>query len=180
MSIRNFNGRSPDIDTSAYVDQDAVIIGDVTINKDASIWPCAVVRGDVNPIKIGSRTNIQDGSVLHVTHASKEYTSVTGTPLVIGDDVTIGHQAVLHACTIGNRCLIGMGAIVLDNAVLKDDVMVAAGSVVTPGKTLESGFLYVGNPARQKRELNHKELKFLLYSAKSYVELSKKMSDEYS
>ena len=176
MSIRQFNGSIPDIHCSAYIDQDAVVIGAVSIGPDVSIWPCAVVRGDVNQIKIGARTNIQDGSVLHVTHASKEHTTEKGTPLFIGDDVTIGHKAVLHACTIGNRCLIGMGSIVLDNVVIEDEVMVAAGSVVTPGKVLESGFLYVGNPARQKRALSGKERSFLLYSANNYVELSKEMA----
>ena len=180
MSIRQFNGHKPDIHSSAYVDQDAVVMGEVSIASDVSVWPCAVIRGDVNHIKIGSRTNVQDGSVLHVTHASEEYSSATGTPLLIGEDVTIGHKVVLHACTIGNRCLIGMGSIILDNAVIEDEVMVAAGSVVTPGKTLESGFLYVGNPARQKRKLSEKEITFLSYSAKNYVALSKQMADEYS
>lgn len=175
MSIRQFNGLTPNIHGSAYIDQDAVIIGDVSIGSDVSVWPCAVIRGDVNHITIGSRTNIQDGSVLHVTHGSAEYTTDTGTQLIIGNDVTIGHKAVLHACTIGNRCLIGMGSIVLDNAVIEDEVMVAAGSVVTPGKVLESGFLYVGNPARQKRKLTEKERTFLSYSAKNYVQLSKNM-----
>ena len=138
-----------------------------------------MIRGDVNHIHIGSGTNIQDGSVLHVTHASEEYSSATGTPLLIGEDVTIGHKVVLHACTIGDRSLIGMGSIVLDNAVIENEVMVAAGSVVTPGKVLESGFLYVGNPARQKRELSQKEIAFLSYSAKNYVALSKQMAEEY-
>ena len=180
MSIRQFNGHQPDIDSSAYVDQDAVVMGEVSIGSDVSVWPCAVIRGDVNHIKIGSGSNIQDGSVLHVTHASEEYSSATGTPLIIGMEVTVGHKAVLHACTIGNRCLIGMGSIVLDNAVIEDEVMVAAGSVVTPGKVLKSGFLYVGNPARQKRELSPKEISFLSYSAKNYVVLSKRMAEQYS
>ncbi|MGB1310274.1 MAG: gamma carbonic anhydrase family protein [Leucothrix sp.] len=175
MSVRQFNGVSPSIAATAYVDQDAVIIGDVTLAEDVSIWPCAVIRGDVNHIRIGARTNIQDGSVLHVTHASDKYTNATGTPLLIGEDVTVGHKAVLHACTIGNRCLIGMGSVVLDNAVIEDEVMVAAGSVVAPGKTLKSGYLYLGNPAREKRPLNDQERQFLSYSAENYVALAKQM-----
>lgn len=175
MSIREFNGKHPAIDENAFVDQDAVIIGDVTLAADVSVWPCTVIRGDVNHITIGARSNIQDGSVLHVTHASTEYTSMTGTPLIIGEDVTVGHKAVLHACTIGDRCLIGMGSIVLDNAIIEDEVMVAAGSVVTPGKVLKSGFLYVGNPAREKRPLTEKEITFLSYSAANYVTLSKQI-----
>ena len=177
MSIRQFNGKAPDIHPSAYVDQDAVIFGDVFIAEDASIWPCTVLRGDVNHIHIGARSNIQDGSVLHVTHASEEF-NTTGNPLLIGDDVTIGHKAVLHACTIGNRCLIGMGSIVLDNAVIEDEVMVAAGSVVTPGKVLKSGYLYVGNPAREKRQLTEKERSFLSYSASTYATLAKQVQSE--
>lgn len=176
MSIRKFNGFTPDIHSSAYVDQDAVIIGDVRLAEDVSVWPCTVIRGDVNPIHIGARTNIQDGSVLHVTHGS-EYTTADGSPLIIGCDVTIGHKVVLHACTIGDRCLIGMGSVVLDNVVIEDEVMVAAGSVVTPGKVLESGFLYVGNPARQRRELTEKERAFLTYSATNYVVVSKQMNE---
>jgi len=174
MTIRAFEGKNPRIDSTAYVDDSAVITGDVVIAEDVSIWPCSVVRGDVNYIRIGARTNIQDGSVLHVTHASSEYTSSTGSPLIIGDDVTVGHKALLHACTIGNRCLVGMGAIVMDNTVVEDEVMIAAGSVVPPGKVLESGYLYVGNPAKQKRPLTDKERSFLGYSAKNYVKLAQR------
>ena len=178
MSIRKFQGITPDIHPSVYVDEDAVVIGQVKLAEDVSVWPCTVIRGDVNHIDIGARTNVQDGSVLHVTHASTEYTSATGTPLIIGEDVTIGHKVVLHACTIGNRCLIGMGSVILDNAHIEDDVMVAAGSVVTPGKRLESGYLYVGNPARQKRRLTDKERHFFTYSAKNYVETAKQMTSD--
>jgi len=174
MSIRQFDGIRPVIHTTAYVDESAVVIGHVTIGQDVSIWPCAVVRGDVNNIAIGARSNIQDGSVLHVTHASEAFADMPGYPLTIGEDVTVGHNVVLHACTIGNRCLIGMGSIVLDNAVIEDEVMVAAGSVVTPNKILKSGYLYVGNPARERRELTDKEKAFLSYSAANYVALSKK------
>jgi len=176
MSIRQFDGVTPDIHTTAYVDQDAVVIGDVQLSEDVSVWPCAVIRGDVNFIRVGASSNIQDGSVLHVTHASDKYTSASGTPLIIGEEVTVGHKAVLHACTIGNRCLVGMGAIVLDNAVIEDEVMVAAGSVVAPSKILKSGYLYVGNPAREKRALSQQERSFLSYSAANYVALANKMA----
>ncbi|RVU86404.1 gamma carbonic anhydrase family protein [Leucothrix sargassi] len=174
MTIRTFDGHTPQVDDSAYVDESAVVIGNVKIGADASIWPCAVARGDVNYIHIGARTNVQDGSILHVVHANAEFTSESGAALVIGDDVTVGHNVVLHACQIGNRCLVGMGAIVMDYSVVEDEVMIAAGSVVPPGKTLESGHLYLGNPAKKKRPLTEKEKTFLAYSAKNYVSLSKK------
>ena len=172
MAIRRFEDKSPEIAESAYVDDSAVITGDVVIAEDVSVWPCTVIRGDVNHIRIGARTNIQDGSVLHVTHANPEYTTSAGYPLIIGDDVTIGHKALLHACTIGNRCLVGMGSIVMDNTVVEDEVMIAAGSVVPPGKRLESGHLYIGNPAVKKRPLSDKEREFLSYSASNYVKLA--------
>lgn len=172
MAIRSFEDFSPKISESAYIDHSAVVTGNVIIAEDVSVWPCTVIRGDVNHIHIGARTNIQDGSVLHVTHASPEYTSSSGSPLIIGDDVTVGHKALLHACTIGNRCLIGMGAIVMDNTIVEDDVMLAAGSVVPPGKRLESGHLYIGNPAVKKRALSEKERDFLSYSASNYVKLA--------
>jgi carbonic anhydrase/acetyltransferase-like protein (isoleucine patch superfamily) len=174
MTIRAFDGHTPNIDQSAYVDESAVVIGDVKIGADSSVWPCTVIRGDVNYIRIGERTNVQDGSVLHVVHASAEFTREDGAALVIGDDVTVGHKAILHACTVGNRCLIGMGAIVMDYSVVEDEVIIAAGSVVPPGKTLESGHLYLGNPAKKKRTLTEKERVFLTYSAQNYVKLSKK------
>ena len=174
MTIRAFDGHTPKVDESAYVDESAVVIGDVEIGADSSVWPCTVVRGDVNVIRIGERTNVQDGSVLHVVHSSAEYTQEGGAALVIGDDVTVGHKAILHACTIGNRCLIGMGAIIMDYSVVEDEVIIAAGSVVPPGKTLESGHLYLGNPAKKKRPLTDKERTFLSYSASNYVKLSKK------
>ena len=172
MAIRKFEGKMPEIAESAYIDDSVVITGDVIIAEDASVWPCTVIRGDVNYIRIGARTNIQDGSVLHVTHANPEYTTSTGYPLIIGDDVTVGHKALLHACTIGDRCLIGMGAIVMDNTVVEDEVMIAAGSVVPPNKRLESGHLYIGNPAIKKRPLTDKERAFLSYSAANYVKIA--------
>lgn len=168
MTIRNYKETSPNIHETAYVDETAVVIGDVTIGEDSSVWPMSVIRGDVNSITIGARTNIQDGSVLHESHTS-EFSS--GYPLVIGDDVTVGHKALLHACTVGNMCLIGMSATVMDGAVLGDKVIVGAGSLVPPGKQLESGCLYVGSPVKRVRELNEKERGFLEYSAKHYSKL---------
>ena len=169
MAIRNFKDKIPKIDPDAYVDETAVVIGDVTIGEDSSIWPMAVARGDVQKITIGKRTNIQDACVLHVTHDG-EYTP-GGFPLTIGDSVTAGHRATLHACTIGNYCLIGMSATIMDGAVLGDRLIIAAGSLVPTGKKLEGGFLYVGSPVKQVRPLNENELKSLEYSADHYVEV---------
>ena len=167
--IRSFNNIEPKIDKTAYVDQQSTVIGNVTIGKDSAIWPQVVVRGDINSIKIGDRTNIQDGSILHVTHASEFCPS--GYALSIGNDVTVGHSAVIHACTIKDTVLIGMGSIILDGATINSECMLAAGSLVGPGKELESGYLYVGSPAKKLRELSERELDFLLYSAKGYVDL---------
>lgn len=169
MSIRAFKGISPNIHESAYIDADCSVIGDVTIGKDSSIWPMTAIRGDVHKITIGERTNIQDGAILHVT-ADNEY-NPGGAPLTIGDDVTVGHGAILHACTVGNLCLIGMGATVLDGAVIEDEVMVAAGSLVSPGKVLESGYLWLGSPVRRARELTEKERSYLRFSSRHYVQL---------
>jgi carbonic anhydrase/acetyltransferase-like protein (isoleucine patch superfamily) len=152
-----------------FVDESAVVIGDVTLGNHVSIWPTAVVRGDVESIKIGDGSNVQDGSVLHVTHAGT-YTN-QGHPLIIGKGVTIGHKAVVHACSVGDYCLIGIGAIILDDAVLEDYVILGAGSVVPPGKRLESGYLYVGSPARQVRQLKESEKEFLEYSSEHYIYL---------
>ncbi|MGZ8193920.1 MAG: gamma carbonic anhydrase family protein [Methylobacter sp.] len=169
MSIRKFNDKQPIIGKSVYIDDSAVVIGDVILGNDVSIWPATVIRGDVESIKIGDGTNVQDGSVLHVTHAGK-FTD-QGHPLIIGKGVTIGHKAVVHACTVGDYCLIGIGAIILDGAVLEDYVMLGAGALVPPGKRLESGYLYVGSPARQIRALNESEKEFLEYSAEQYIHL---------
>lgn len=167
--IREFEGRSPVLGPGAYVDPMALVVGDVTLGADASVWPMAVVRGDVNAIRIGARSNVQDGSVLHVTHDGP-YTP-GGAPLAIGEEVTIGHGVILHACTVGNRCLIGMGARVLDRAVLEDQVYLAAGALVPPGKRLRSGWLYRGAPAQPVRELSADEIESLAYSAAHYVRL---------
>jgi carbonic anhydrase/acetyltransferase-like protein (isoleucine patch superfamily) len=148
----------------------------VALADDVSIWPGAVLRGDVNTIQVGARTNIQDGTICHVTHDGP-YTP-GGQPLVLGADITVGHGAILHACTIGDRCLIGMGALVLDEAEIEADVMLAAGSLVSPGKRLASGHLYRGRPAEPVRELSEKELEMLRYSAAHYVRLKDQYINE--
>lgn len=169
MAVREFNGKQPQVGASVYIDDSAVVIGDVTLGDDVSIWPTTVVRGDVESVTIGEGTNVQDGSVLHVTHAGK-YTG-QGYPLVIGKGVTIGHRAVVHACTVGNYCLIGIGAIIMDGAVIGDYVMLGAGALVPPGKKLDGGYLYVGTPARQARPLTESEQEFLEYSSQQYIRL---------
>lgn len=167
--IRSFKNIKPKLAEGAYVDVQASVIGDVEMGADSSIWPFSVARGDVNKIKIGARTNVQDNSCLHVTHDGP-YTP-GGFPLTIGDDVTVGHCVTLHACTIGNRCLIGMGALVLDGAELEDECFIAAGSLVPPGKKLKGGWLYRGSPVQPVRELSDKEKEQLKYSAEHYVRL---------
>ena len=167
--IRAFENSLPRIDDSCYIDELADVIGDVEIGADSSVWPMTVIRGDVNSIRIGESSNIQDGCVLHVSHAS-EY-NPEGSPLRIGDHVTVGHKALLHACRIGNDCLIGMGAIVMDDTVVEDQVIVGAGSVVPPRKVLKSGYLYLGSPCKRVRKLNDDELAYLRYSAEHYVRL---------
>ncbi|MCM2678052.1 gamma carbonic anhydrase family protein [Echinimonas agarilytica] len=167
IALRSYKGIFPTIGDNCYIDPSCVLMGDIHIGDESSIWPLVAARGDVNAIRIGQRTNIQDGCALHVTH--KNESNSKGFPLIIGDDVTVGHKAVLHGCTIGDRVLVGMGAIVLDGAVIPDDVMLGAGSLVSPGKILESGHLYVGSPAHKKRPLTDAELAFLKISADNYV-----------
>lgn len=173
MAIRPYKGILPKLGGGAYVDESAAVIGDVELGDDASIWPMCSLRGDVNIIRIGARTNIQDNSVIHVTHPYSELPE--GQAAIIGDDVTVGHQCVLHACTVGNQCLIGMGSIILDGAVLHDRVLLGAGSLVTEGKVLEGGHLWMGRPAKKVRPLTDKELAWFGYSAKHYV----KLKDDY-
>ena len=169
MSIRTFENSAPQIAASAYVDETALVIGAVKIDEDVSLWPRVVVRGDVNSIEIGARTNIQDGTILHVSHDSEF--APGGFALSIGADITVGHQAILHGCTIEDRCLVGMAATVMDGAILRAGTILGAGSLVPPGRELEGGFLWVGSPARKVRPLSKEEEAFLDYSAKHYVEL---------
>lgn len=170
--IRTFESSRPQIADSAYVDDMAVVIGDVHIGEDSSVWPMCVIRGDIHHIRIGKRSNIQDGSVLHVTHDS-EY-KPGGSPLIIGDDVTVGHSVTLHACTIGGNSLIGMGSVVLDDAVIEDYALIGAGSLVNPGKHIEGGYLWYGRPVRRVRKLTEKEKAYLEYSAQHYVKLQRR------
>ena len=169
MTIRSYQGKTPSLGERVFVDASAVVIGDVEIGADSSVWPLVVIRGDMHRIRIGVRTSVQDGCVLHITHAGPF--NPEGFPLLIGDDVTIAHKVMLHGCTVGNRVLIGMGSIVMDGAVVADDVIIGAGSLVPPGKRLESGFLYVGSPVKQVRPLTDKEQAFFTYSAANYVKL---------
>jgi carbonic anhydrase/acetyltransferase-like protein (isoleucine patch superfamily) len=165
--LRGYGPHRPAIGARVYVDPAAAVIGRVRLGDDVSVWPMTVIRGDVNEIEIGARTNVQDGSVLHVTHDGPY--SPGGLPLRVGDDVTVGHAVTLHACTVGDRCLIGMNSCVMDGVVVEADVMVAAGSLVPPGKRLESGSLYRGSPAVRARDLTEAELEMLRYSAAHYV-----------
>lgn len=169
MTLRTYQNLTPALGERAFVDRSAVVIGDVEIGADSSIWPLTVIRGDMHRIRIGQRTSVQDGCVLHITHAGPF--NPDGFPLLIGDDVTIAHKVMLHGCTVGSRILIGMGSIVMDGAVIEDEVIVGAGSLVPPGKVLESGFLYVGSPVKQARALTDKERAFFTYSAANYVKL---------
>ncbi len=168
-NIRSFENYTPDIDATVFVDDSSVVTGNVVIGRDSSIWPCCSIRGDIHSIVIGERTNIQDGSVLHVTHDS-EY-APGGFKLTVGDDVTVGHSVVLHACTVEDRCLIGMGSVVLDGSVVQSGAMVGAGSLVPPKKVLEGGYMWLGSPVKRVRELSDKEKAFLKYSAQQYVKL---------
>lgn len=169
MTLRSYKDHRPRLAEGVYVDPAATVIGDVELGEDCSVWPGAVVRGDMHRIRIGARTSVQDNAVLHITHASD--CNPAGWPLLIGDEVTIGHNACLHGCRIGNRVLVGIGAVVLDGVTVEDEVVIAAGTLVPPGKTLQSGFLYLGNPCRQARPLTEAERSFFAYSAQNYLKL---------
>jgi len=173
--IRKFKKITPTIGSNCYIDPSAVIIGDVVIGDHCSVWPMSVIRGDVNFIRIGNNTNIQDGSVLHVSHAGK--LNPEGAALRIGNNVTVGHKVILHACEIGDFCLIGMGSIVMDEAILEKQVMLGAGSLVPPGKTLTSRHLWLGSPVKKVRPLSKQEIEYLEYSAKHYIHLKKRYLD---
>jgi len=176
MNIRPYKGIVPTFGNECYIDETAVFVGEIECGEDVGIWPLVAARGDVNYIKIGNRTNVQDGSVLHVTRRTEKFPE--GFPLIIGDDVTIGHKCMLHGCTLGNRILVGMGAIIMDGVVVEDDVFIGAGCLVPPNKKLESGYLYVGNPAKKARPLKDEEIAFLKQSADNYVRLKNEYLEE--
>jgi len=173
MNIQNHTQHSPSLGKRTYIDPFARIIGQVTLGEDCSVWPFTVIRGDMHKITIGNRCSIQDGSVLHITHGSSY--NPNGYPLTMGDDCTIAHKVCLHGCTIGNRVLIGIGSIIMDGVAIEDDVMVGANSFVPPNKTLQSGYLYLGSPAKAVRELTEEEKQRLVYLAGNYV----KLKDQY-
>lgn len=173
-SLRPYLGRFPTLGPRAYVDEAARVIGDVVLGEDVSVWPGTVIRGDVNFIRIGARTNVQDGTIVHVSHDGP-HAKLGGFATVIGEDVTIGHQAIIHACRIEDAVLIGMGAIVLDGAVVRKHGFVGAGALVAPGKVVSSGEMWLGNPAKKVRMLSDAEIDALYYSARHYV----KLKDEY-
>jgi len=174
-NVRSHKGMTPNLGAKVWIDPTAVVIGDVALGDDCSVWPMTVIRGDMHRIRIGARCSIQDGSVLHITHASDF--NPGGYPLEIGDDVTVGHKALLHGCTIGSRVLVGMGSTIMDGAVVEDEVIIGAGTLVPPGKTLESGYLYVGSPCKQARALTEKERTFFRYTASNYVRLKNEYLD---
>ena len=169
MPLSPYLDSFPGVQERVFLHASAQVIGDVIIGDDSSIWCNAVLRGDVNRIRIGRCSNIQDLTMCHVSHKTPQ--KPEGSPLVIGDHVTIGHSVILHGCTIGNECLIGMGTIVMDDAVIADRVMIGAGSLVPPGKVLESGMLYVGRPVKAIRALTSDEIAYLRYSAEHYVRI---------
>ena len=175
-NIRPFRGIHPQIADDAWIDQSSILIGEVSIGPRSSVWPLCVLRGDIHRIEIGAETNIQDGSILHVSHDSRFMPG--GAPLVIHDRVTVGHQVVLHGCEIKDRCLVGIGARVLDRAVLEPQTMLGAGSLVPPGKVLESGYLWVGTPVRRVRPLKDRELEYLDYVAMNYTKLTDEQRSE--
>ncbi|WP_306535356.1 gamma carbonic anhydrase family protein [Geobacter sp.] len=176
--IRSFQGMQPQIDSSAFIAETAVVIGDVTVGAESSIWYNVVARGDVNFIRIGARSNIQDLTMLHVTH--KKHADDPGAPLVIGDDVTVGHSVTLHGCTIENGAFIGMQAMVMDKAVVGEGALVGARALVTEGTIIPPHTLWVGAPARYKRDLNPDEIAWLKRSAGNYVKYSREYLDDRS
>ncbi|MBO9880679.1 gamma carbonic anhydrase family protein [Xanthomonas sp. D-109] len=167
--IRPYLDKTPQLGARVYVDPACTLIGDVVLEDDVSVWPGTVIRGDVNDVRIGARSNIQDGTIIHVSHHSPF--NAAGYPTLIGADVTVGHGTIIHACTIEDLCLIGMGACILDGATVKKHGFVGAGAVVGPGKTVGEGELWLGNPARKARMLSDKEIESLHYSAQHYVRL---------
>ena len=173
--ITPYRGIHPQLAAGAWVHARATVIGEVSLGRDASVWPGAVIRGDVNSIAVGEASNIQDNSVLHVSHKTPAHPK--GGPLIIGARVTVGHTVILHACTIEDECLIGMGSIILDRAVVQKHVLLGAGSLVPEGKVLESGHLYLGRPAKLVRALTEEEIACFSYSAQHYVALARSYQD---
>jgi carbonic anhydrase/acetyltransferase-like protein (isoleucine patch superfamily) len=170
MSLRPYLGTLPTLGERVYLDSACNVIGDVILGDDVSVWPGTVIRGDVNFIRIGDRTNLQDGTVVHVSHDGP-HAKLGGFATRIGSDVTIGHKAIVHACTIEDAVLIGMGAIVLDGAVVKKHGFVGAGALIAPGKVVGEGEMWLGNPAKKVRMLSDAEIEALYYSAQHYVRL---------
>lgn len=169
MVMKSFKGFTPKIGQRVWIDDSAVIIGNINIGDDSSVWPLVSIRADMHQIRIGARTSIQDNSCLHITHASE--VNPGGYPLSIGNDVTIGHHVMLHGCKIGDQVLVGMSSTLLDGAVVEEKVVIGAGSLVPPGKRLESGYLYLGSPVRQVRPLTQDELTYFDYACQNYVKL---------
>jgi len=169
VAIRAYKNITPKVSASAYVDEVAVVIGDVELAEDCSIWPICSVRGDTNFIRIGARSNVQDGSVIHVTH--RYPAAPDGYPVIIGEDVSIGHKVIVHGCTIEDSVLIGMGSAILDGAIIHSQVLLGAGSLVTEGQELTSGYLWLGRPAKRARALTEEERTWFKYVAHHYVEL---------
>ncbi|MBF0424235.1 MAG: gamma carbonic anhydrase family protein [Magnetococcales bacterium] len=170
MPVYPYRGTFPEIHPTAFVHPDAVVIGDVHIGPDSSVWPGVVIRGDVNFIRIGARTSIQDGSVVHVSRPSEA--SPQGYPTLIGNDIVVGHKVVLHGCRLEDSCLIGIGAIVLDNASVGRDSIVGAGSLLTPGKDVPEGTMWMGSPARQLRTTSEAERQSIRATAENYRRLA--------
>ena len=172
--ILPFGDTHPQIDAAAFVAETAAVIGDVTIGPGSSLWYNCVARGDINRIRIGRNSNIQDGSVIHVNHDPEGDYKVTegGMPTLIGDNVTVGHMALIHACTLEDASFVGMGAIVMDRAVVESQAMVAAGALVTPGKVVKKGQLWAGRPARYARDISPEEREHFAYIAKHYAHLA--------
>ena len=178
MAVRSFSGYQPRLGERVWVDPSAQVIGDVTMGNDCSVWPAAVIRGDMHFIELGARCSVQDCAVLHITHDSEF--NPGGFALTVGDDVTIAHQAMLHGCQVGDQVMIGMQAVVMDGAVIGDQVILAAGSLVPPGKKLRDGHLYRGRPAKAVRELTSEEREYLPYVAANYVKLKDRYLEEAS
>lgn len=170
--VRPYGDRTPKIHPTVFLAENAVVIGDVEIGEDSSVWYGAVIRGDVNWIRIGKRTNIQDNTVVHVTH--QRY------PTWIGDYVTVGHSVILHGCKIGNYVLVGMGAVVMDGVEVEDYVLIGAGALLTPNKKFPSGVLVAGVPARVVRDLREEEVEMIKNSAENYVRYKEAYLSSYA